>query len=97
MTVTLDPKTVLSGTLDIISSKSDIHRCIICAALSEKSTKIKFTGLSKDIIAHCKNDIISLQKHYISRKNKLLCPVLTILLLKVLKVIVQCGQLNVVN
>lgn len=50
MTVTLDPKTVLSGTLDIISSKSDIHRCIICAALSEKPTKIKFTGLSKDII-----------------------------------------------
>ena len=50
MTVTLDPKTVLSGTLDIISSKSDIHRCIICAALSDKPTKIKFTGLSKDII-----------------------------------------------
>ncbi|MBQ7399808.1 MAG: 3-phosphoshikimate 1-carboxyvinyltransferase [Clostridia bacterium] len=50
MTVTLDPKTVLSGTLDIISSKSDIHRCIICAALSEKPTKIKFMGLSKDII-----------------------------------------------
>lgn len=50
MTVTLDPKTVLSGTLDIISSKSDIHRCIICAALSDKPTKIRFTGLSKDII-----------------------------------------------
>lgn len=50
MTVTLDPKTVLSGKLDIISSKSDIHRCIICAALSDKPTKIKFTGLSKDII-----------------------------------------------
>lgn len=50
MTVTLDPKTVLSGTLDIISSKSDIHRCIICAALSDKPTRIKFTGLSKDII-----------------------------------------------
>lgn len=50
MTVTLDPKTVLSGKLDIISSKSDIHRCIICAALSDKPTKIRFTGLSKDII-----------------------------------------------
>ena len=50
MTVTLDPKTVLSGTLDIISSKSDIHRCIICAALSDKPTKIRFVGLSKDIL-----------------------------------------------
>lgn len=50
MTVTLDPKTALSGTLDIISSKSDIHRCIICAALSDKPTKISFCGLSKDII-----------------------------------------------
>ena len=50
MTVTLDPKTVLSGTLDIISSKSDVHRCIICAALADKPTEIKFTGLSKDII-----------------------------------------------
>lgn len=50
MTVTFDPKTVLSGNLDIISSKSDIHRCIICAALSDKPTKIRFTGLSKDII-----------------------------------------------
>lgn len=50
MTVTLDPKTVLSGTIDIISSKSDIHRCIICAALSDKPTKISFYGLSKDIL-----------------------------------------------
>ena len=50
MTVTLDPKTVLSGTLDIISSKSDIHRCIICASLSDKPTKIRFVGLSKDIL-----------------------------------------------
>lgn len=50
MTVTLDPKNVLSGTIDIISSKSDIHRCIICAALSESQTKISFCGLSKDII-----------------------------------------------
>lgn len=48
--VTLDPKTVLSGTLDIISSKSDVHRCIICASLSDKPTKIRFVGLSKDIL-----------------------------------------------
>ncbi len=50
MTVTLDPKTALSGKLNIISSKSDIHRCIICAALADKPTTIKFFGLSKDII-----------------------------------------------
>ena len=50
MTVTLDPKTVLSGKLDIISSKSDIHRCIICAGLSDKPTKISFCGISKDIL-----------------------------------------------
>ena len=50
MTVTLDSNTALSGTLDIISSKSDIHRCIICASLSDKPTKISFCGLSKDII-----------------------------------------------
>lgn len=50
MTVTLDPKTALSGRLDIISSKSDIHRCIICAALCDKPTSISFCGLSKDII-----------------------------------------------
>lgn len=50
MTVTLDPKTALSGNLDIISSKSDIHRCIICAAFADKPTEIGFCGLSKDII-----------------------------------------------
>lgn len=50
MTVTIDPKTALSGNLDIISSKSDIHRCIICSAFSDRPTKILFTGLSKDII-----------------------------------------------
>ena len=27
-----------------------LHRCIICAALSDKPTQIRFTGLSKDII-----------------------------------------------
>lgn len=50
MTVTLDPKTILGGTLDIISSKSDIHRCIICAAFADKETEIEFCGLSKDIL-----------------------------------------------
>ena len=50
MTVTLDPKTVLSGNIDIISSKSDVHRCIICASLADKPTKIRFVGLSKDIL-----------------------------------------------
>ena len=51
MTVTLDPKTVLSGNIDIISSKSDVHRCIICASFADKPTKIRFVGLSKDILA----------------------------------------------
>ncbi len=50
MTVTLDPKTALSGNLNIISSKSDIHRCIICASLADGPTEISFCGLSKDII-----------------------------------------------
>ncbi len=50
MTITLDPKTILSGDLDIISSKSDIHRCIICAAFADKETEIEFCGLSKDIL-----------------------------------------------
>ena len=50
MVITLDPKNVLSGNLDIISSKSDIHRCIICASFADKPTKIRFVGLSKDIL-----------------------------------------------
>lgn len=51
MTVTLDPKTILSGNIKIISSKSDIHRCIICASLCKEPTEIEFCGLSKDILS----------------------------------------------
>ena len=42
---------VLSGTVNSISSKSDVHRFLIAAALSEGVSTIKFTTLSDDIKA----------------------------------------------
>ena len=50
MTVTCIPS-VLSGRIEAISSKSDAHRLLICAALSEKETKIYCNVMSKDIAA----------------------------------------------
>lgn len=41
----------LSGTVEAISSKSDAHRLLICAALSDKPTKIHCNIMSKDIEA----------------------------------------------
>ncbi len=41
----------LTGTVEAIESKSDAHRLLICAALSEKPTKISIKNISKDIIA----------------------------------------------
>ena len=41
----------LSGRINAISSKSDAHRLLICAALSNKATKIYCNCLSKDIVA----------------------------------------------
>jgi len=41
----------LSGTMDAISSKSFMHRLLICAALSGKETVIHLTCLSEDIHA----------------------------------------------
>lgn len=41
----------LSGRINAISSKSDAHRLLICAALSDKPTKINCNCLSKDIVA----------------------------------------------
>lgn len=41
----------LSGKIRAISSKSDAHRILICAALSKKPTKIKCNVMSKDIAA----------------------------------------------
>ncbi len=50
MTVTFYPSK-LSGTVSGISSKSYLHRLLICAALSEGETKIAFNTMSKDISA----------------------------------------------
>lgn len=50
MTVTFYPAK-LSGTVSGISSKSYLHRLLICAALSEGETRIAFNTMSKDISA----------------------------------------------
>ena len=42
---------VLNGKIKAISSKSDAHRILICASLSEKTTEIKCNVMSKDIAA----------------------------------------------
>ena len=42
---------ILSGKVKAISSKSQAHRVLICAALSDKPTKINCNVLSKDITA----------------------------------------------
>ncbi len=41
----------ISGTIRTISSKSDAHRILICAALSQNETKINCNVMSKDIAA----------------------------------------------
>ncbi len=41
----------ISGTIRAISSKSDAHRILICAALSKKRTRIYCNVMSKDIAA----------------------------------------------
>lgn len=50
MTVNCTPS-ALSGKIKAISSKSDAHRLLICAALSETETKIYCNVMSKDIAA----------------------------------------------
>ncbi len=40
-----------TGTVDIIASKSHIHRLLVCAALADKKTVIKGVTFSKDIMA----------------------------------------------
>lgn len=50
MDVLIQPST-LSGTIRAISSKSDVHRLLMAAALSKGKTKISFTTLSEDIAA----------------------------------------------
>ncbi len=41
---------MLCGDIDAISSKSDVHRILICAALSQAPTKVQFSTLSNDIL-----------------------------------------------
>ncbi|MPM34116.1 3-phosphoshikimate 1-carboxyvinyltransferase [bioreactor metagenome] len=45
----------LAGTVEAVSSKSQLHRLLICALLADGETKIIFRGLSEDILAtvHC--------------------------------------------
>lgn len=50
MNVTIKP-TSLNGVVRAVSSKSDGHRKIICAALSEKETEIVINNISDDIEA----------------------------------------------
>ena len=41
----------LNGEISAIASKSDAHRSLICAALSDAPTKIELTADSEDIRA----------------------------------------------
>jgi len=50
MTITLTP-TPLSGSVTVLSSKSHVHRLLICAALADKPTTIRFDNTSEDIEA----------------------------------------------
>ena len=50
MTVTLAPG-ARSGSVDIPASKSQAHRLLICAALSQKPVTLLCEGLSQDIEA----------------------------------------------
>lgn len=49
----------LSGSISAISSKSYAHRALICAALADKSSKIRCDTLSNDILAtvNCLNGL----------------------------------------
>ncbi|MBQ1418668.1 MAG: 3-phosphoshikimate 1-carboxyvinyltransferase, partial [Firmicutes bacterium] len=49
-TVVLQPG-VRIGTLQVPSSKSQLHRLLICAALGERPVAISYRGLSEDIAA----------------------------------------------
>lgn len=50
MDINVKPKS-LSGRIRAISSKSDAHRAIICAALADRPTEIFISEISKDIKA----------------------------------------------
>lgn len=53
MNVTVHPSR-LSGTLSAIPSKSDAHRLLICAAFSDRPTKLRCAATSEDIEATCR-------------------------------------------
>lgn len=50
MTVKITPKK-LTGRIEAVSSKSDAHRLMICAALADAGTHIMLNAVSEDIIA----------------------------------------------
>lgn len=52
MVVSIKPE-LLKGHIRAVSSKSQIHRLIICAMQAKGETVISFRGLSKDIAASC--------------------------------------------
>jgi 3-phosphoshikimate 1-carboxyvinyltransferase len=84
MTVSCAPS-VLCGTIKSISSKSDAHRLLICAALSENETKIYCNVMSKDIAAticclkamgteiSVDGDIITVSPKQLNKKAELDC------------------------
>ncbi|MDO4265415.1 MAG: 3-phosphoshikimate 1-carboxyvinyltransferase [Eubacteriales bacterium] len=56
MDIEIQPQ-ALRGTVEAVSSKSDVHRALICAALSDRKTEISCNLMSKDIeaTARCLN------------------------------------------
>jgi 3-phosphoshikimate 1-carboxyvinyltransferase len=50
MDIRLEPLQ-LAGTVEAVSSKSQLHRLLICALLADGETKVAFRGLSEDIEA----------------------------------------------
>ena len=50
MQVTISPGK-LSGRIDAVSSKSYLHRILLCAAMSDRSTRIRLNCRSKDVDA----------------------------------------------
>ncbi len=70
-TVTLHPSKKLCGSINILSSKSELHRLIICASLADRECRIKYCGvLSNDIHAtiNCMQNLgakISTDEQYI--------------------------------
>lgn len=50
MDIKISPR-LLYGTVSAVTSKSDAHRALICAALADQKTKIRIDNTSKDIEA----------------------------------------------